>query len=151
MLSQFVIAQSSMDNGAILDAPRIYKKVSGSAVRLRSCEVEKIKEQTDRTFAKIMQANQRARKKKARELAFRYKLGERLIIRGDSGRDVKSVADALLKKHYIKAEDVIPTFGGGVLYNAALYNAVIRFQKDRGLPETGVIDKRVVKELRKRK
>ena len=108
MLSQFVIAQSSMDNGAILDAPRTYKKMSGNSITLRPAEVDKIDKQTNKIYSKIMQANQRARKKAARELAYKYKLGERVIIRGDSGRDVRSVANSLLKKLYIKLKLVIP-------------------------------------------
>lgn len=151
MLSQFAIAQSSMDNGAILDAPRTYKKMSGNPITLRPGEADKIDKQTNKIYSKIMQANQRARKKAARELAYKYKLGERVIIRGDSGRDVRSVANALLKKLYIKEDDIVHTSGGGVLYDGVLYDAMLRFQKDKGLPETGVIDKRVVKELRKRK
>ena len=98
-----------------------------------------------------MQANSRARKKAARELARRYKLGDRVIVRGDSGRDVRSVANVLVKKLYIEPEDVIPTFDGGALFDGKLYNALLRFQKDKGLPVNGRVTGEVVKELRKRK
>lgn len=140
----------SQRGGVVLDAPRTYKKISDTPVCLRESEAGKIEKQTVRLFAKIMQANQRARKQVARELARKYKLGDRVIVRGDSGRDVRSVANALVKKLYIKAENVIPTFDGGALMDGALYDALLRFQKDKGLSVDGKVSKEVVKELRKR-
>ena len=151
MFSQFVVAQSLGGDAAVLTAPRSYKKMSGDSVRLRASEAAKIEKQAGKLFTKIMQANQRARKQAARELARRYKLGDRVIVRGDSGRDVRSVANALVKKLYIKAEDVIPTFDNGALLDGELYNALLRFQKEKGLPVDGKVDKAVVKELRRRK
>ena len=72
-------------------------------------------------------------------------------MRGDSGRDVRSVSNALVKKLYIKPDEVIPTFDNGALMDGELYNALLRFQKDKGLPADGNVDKADVKELRKRK
>ena len=108
-------------------------------------------ELADKVFAKVMQANGRARRNAARELACRYKLGDRIIVRGDSGRDVRSVANALVKKLYIKPEDVMPTFDGGALLDGALFDALLRFQKDKRLPIDGKVSKDVIKELRRRK
>ena len=98
-----------------------------------------------------MQANQRARRNAARELARKYKLGDRVIVRGDSGRDVRSVANALVKKLYIEPERVIKTYDGGALLDGELYEALLLFQKDKGLPVDGKVSTEVVKELRKRK
>ena len=150
-VSQIAFAQSAVSDGAVLTAARTYKKVSGDSVRLRASEAAKIDKQVKKTYAKIMQANHRARVKAARELARKYKLGDRVILRGDSGRDVRSVANILVKKLYIKAEDIVATFDNGALYDGALYKAVLRFQKDKGFSQDGVIDKELVKELRKRK
>ena len=138
-------------SGAVLDAPRTYEKVSDQPVCLRASEVNEIEKLTRKVFAKIMQSNERARKKLARELARKYKLGDRIIVRGDSGRDVRSVANALVKKLYINAEDVVPTFDNGALLDGELYDALLRFQKDKKLPVDGRVTKDVVKELRKRK
>lgn len=151
LLAQSVSAQSVADDSAVLTAPRTYKKVSGGEVKLRPSEAARIEKQADRLLARILQANHRARVNAARELARRYKLGDRIIVRGDSGRDVRSVANALVKKLYISAEDVIPTFDKGALLDGELYNALLRFQKDKGLPVDGKVSKEVVKELRKRK
>ena len=143
-------AQSAADDGAVLTAPRTYKKVSGDTVRLRASKAAEVEELADKAFAKVMQANGRARQKAARELARRYKLGDRIIVRGDSGRDVRSVANALVKKLYIKPEDVMPTFDGGALLDGALFDALLRFQKDKRLPVDGKVSKDVVKELRRK-
>ena len=57
----------------------------------------------------------------------------------------------MVKKLYIKPEEVISTFDKGALLDGELYNALLRFQKDKGLPADGKVTKEVVKELRKRK
>ena len=150
-VSQFAFAQSATGGGAVLTAPRTYKKISGDSIRLRASVAADLEKQADKVLAKILNANQSARKKAARELARKYRLGDRVIVRGDSGRDVRSVANALVKKLYIKAEDVIPTFDGGALLDGELYNALLHFQKDKGLPVDGKVTTDVVKELRKRK
>lgn len=137
--------------GVVLTAPRTYKKMSGDSVRLRPSKAAEIEKLAQKTMAKIVQGNERARRAAARELARKYKLGDRVIVRGDSGRDVRSVANALVKKLYIKPDEVIPTFDNGALFDGELYNALLRFQKDKGLPADGNVDKADVKELRKRK
>lgn len=135
----------------MLTAPRSYKKVSGDSIRLRVTMARNIEKQAGKVFAKVMQANERARKKAARELARKYRLGDRIIVRGDSGRDVRSVANALVKKLYITPDKITLTYDNGALLDGALYNALLRFQKDKGLPVNGKVTKEVVKELRKRK
>ena len=151
LFAQLASAQSAATDPAVLTAPRTYKKVSGNTVRLRASEAADIEKQADRLLARILQANHRARVNAARELARRYKLGDRVIVRGDSGRDVRSVANALVKKLYIDSEDVISTFDRGALLDGELYDALLRFQKDKKLPVDGRVTKDVVKELRKRK
>lgn len=141
----------SQGGGVLLTAPRTYKKMSGDSVRLRPSKAAEIEKLAQKTMAKIVHSNERTRRAAARELARKYKLGDRVIVRGDSGRDVRSVANALVKKLYIKAEDVTPTFDNGALFDGELYNALLRFQKDKGLPADGNVDKADVKELRKRK
>ena len=141
----------SQGGGVVLDAPRTYKRISGDSVRLRASKAAEIEKMAQKTLTGIMQANERNRQAAARELARKYKLGDRVIVRGDSGRDVRSLANALVKKLYIKPEDVIPTFDNGALFDGALYNALLRFQKDKVLPADGRVTDEVVKELRKRK
>lgn len=151
IFSRVVAAQSFADDSAVLTSPRICRKMSGDSIRLRASEVARIEKLANSNLKKIMQANQRARKKAARELARKYRLGDRVIVRGDSGRDVRSVANALVKKLYIKPEKIVKTYDGGALLDGELYKALLRFQKERGLPVDGRVTKDVVKELRKRK
>ena len=145
-----LFAQSQGD-GVVLTVPRTYKKMSGDSVRLRASKAAEIEKLAKKTLTKIVQANERTRRAAARELARKYKLGDRVIVRGDSGRDVRSVANILVKKLYINADDVIPTFDNGALYDGVLYEAVVEFQKRKGLPADGRVTGKVVKELRRRK
>lgn len=145
-----LFAQSQGD-GVVLTAPRTYKKMSGDSVRLRASKAAEIEKLAQKTMAKIVQANERTRRAAARELARKYRLGDRVIVRGDSGRDVRSVANILVKKLYINADDIIPTFDNGALYDGVLYEAVVEFQKRKGLPADGRVTEKVVKELRRRK
>ena len=80
-----------------------------------------------------------------------YTLGERVIMPGDSGRDVRNVANILVKKLYIDETEVVYTADGGVLYNDALQRAVKHFQEFNGFYPDGIIGNAVVKALRKRK
>ena len=83
VVSQLAFAQSAADCGAVLTAPRTYKKVSGDSVRLRASVAADLEKQADKVLAKILKANQGAMKKAARELARKYRLGDRVIVRGD--------------------------------------------------------------------
>ena len=151
LLAPLLSFAQSQGGGVVLTAPRTYKKMSGDSVRLRPSKAAEIEKLAQKTMAKIVQGNERARRAAARELARKYKLGDRVIVRGDSGRDVRSVANALVKKLYIKPDEVVPTFDNGALMDGELYKALLRFQKDKGLPADGNVDKADVKELRKRK
>jgi murein L,D-transpeptidase YcbB/YkuD len=79
-----------------------------------------------------------------------YMLGERIIMRGDSGRDVRSLANILVKKLYMDERDIIYTAGGGVLYDGELVKAVKRFQRLNGFHEDGIVGHGLIKALRKR-
>ena len=80
-----------------------------------------------------------------------YRLGERVIMQGDSGKDVRSVANILVKKLYFDEDSIIYTKDGGVMYDGDLVRAVKHFQEFNGLYPDGIIGKEVIKVLRKRK
>lgn len=80
-----------------------------------------------------------------------YRLGDRIIMRGDSGKDVRSVAKILVKKLYIGEDSIIYTKDGGVLYDGDLVRAVKHFQEFNGMYPDGIIGSEVVKALRRRK
>lgn len=81
----------------------------------------------------------------------KYRLGDRMIMRGDSGMDVRNVARILVKKLYIGEDSIIYTKDGGVLYDGDLVRAVKHFQEFNGLYPDGIISSEVVKALRRRK
>ena len=80
-----------------------------------------------------------------------YCLGERVIMQGDSGRDVRNVADILVKKLYFDEDSIVYTKGGGVLYDGDLVRAVKHFQEFNGFYPDGIITRELIKALRKRK
>lgn len=68
-----------------------------------------------------------------------YSLGDRTIKAGIYGADVKSLADLLVSKYYLK-QNQIKTKSGYPLYDANMQAAVKHFQKDFGIKGTGIVD-----------
>ena len=79
----------------------------------------------------------------------RYSLGDRVIMKGDSGADVKKLAEIMVKNLYIDEKDIPYTKSGKVLYEGALLRAVKLFQKVSGLYDDGIVGSTTIKELRK--
>lgn len=80
-----------------------------------------------------------------------YRLGDRIIMRGDSGADVRNVARILVRKLYMDEDSVIYTKSGEVLYDGELVKAVMRFQRLNDFYEDGIVGYELIKALRKRK
>jgi murein L,D-transpeptidase YcbB/YkuD len=80
-----------------------------------------------------------------------YYLGERVIMKGDSGRDVRAMAKILINKLYIDEASLVYTAGDGVLYDGDLVRAVKHFQEFNGMYPDGIVGKETIKALRKRK
>lgn len=81
----------------------------------------------------------------------RYRLGERVIMQGDSGNDVKSLANILVERLFLDEKDIIYTTDGGVLYEGEIVRAVRIFQKVSGLYDDGMVGTPTLKALRKKK
>ena len=79
----------------------------------------------------------------------KYSLGDRIIMRGDSGADVKKLAEIMVKNLYLDENSVPYTKGGAVLYDGELLRAVKLFQKVSGLYDDGIVGATTIKELRK--
>lgn len=143
----FVMAQSQA--GA-----RNYKKISADSVRLRSSAARKSGAPAKKASVKKNASAGKAKKSEVDSVAYsprQYLLGERVIMPGDSGRDVRSVAKILVNKLYIDEESLVYTSDGGVLYDGALIKAVKHFQEFNGMYPDGIIGAALVKALRKRK
>ena len=136
-MGQMVVAQTTSYDAEVQG--RVYRKVSGDSLQLRTRA--KSKSGVKKGTAKIDSLQYSPRQ---------YMLGERVIMRGDSGRDVRSLANILIKKLYMDEADVVYTSGGGVLYEGELVKAVIRFQRLNGFHEDGIVGKELIKALRKR-
>ena len=160
--AQFVAAQSLTGDEGVLNGARSYKKVSGDTVRLRPSVVEKMeKEEKRKARAEAKAAKEKAKANTPRVkkspidsvqyASHRYTLGERVIMRGDSGHDVLSVAKILVKKLYLDEADIIYTPDGGAVYEGAIVKAVLLFQKFNDFYEDGIIGRELIKALRKKK
>ena len=94
---------------------------------------------------------QKAEAKRRDEILYEpksYRLGERVIMRGDSGADVRSLANMLVDKLFLDEKDIIYT-KNGVLYEGEIIRAVRSFQKISGLYEDGMVGTPTLKALRK--
>lgn len=80
----------------------------------------------------------------------KYAFGDRVIMRGDYGPDVKKVADILVQNLFIDEKDIPYTTDGQVLYDGELVKAVKLFQKVEGLFDDGMIGETTIKKLRSR-
>lgn len=70
-----------------------------------------------------------------------YKLGDREICDGMSGNDIRQLAALLIMYDYLKPRSDYE------IYSKPVRDAVILFQKDAGLPATGVCDSMTIKKL----
>lgn len=158
LFSQAALAQSSTEGTAVLDESRSYRKVSGDTVRLRPSVVERMEKEVKKK-AKAEAKKEKARKPRVKKspvdsvryVPRSYTLGERVIMPGDSGRDVLSVAKILVKKIYLDEADIIYTSDGGAVYDGAMIKAVLLFQEFNGFYKDGIIGQELIKALRKRK
>lgn len=175
-----VDAQSTAAQDGKLGTTRSYRKVSGSSQRLRTDNGKQKKQSSKQSSKKKKQVKKPVKKqakkqpkksggktavvKKSEKPAVKsvkidsvqytpksYSLGERVIMPGDSGRDVRNVANILVKKLYIDETEIVYTADGGVIYNDALQRAVKHFQEFNGFYPDGIIGNAIVKALRKRK
>lgn len=71
-----------------------------------------------------------------------YKLGDREICNGMSGNDITQLAALLVMYNYLPKQK-----SDYIIYSKSVRDAVILFQKDAGLPVTGICDRETSKKL----
>lgn len=172
LLPQGVTAQYSpgkkQKEGAVVE----YRKVKDDTLQIRKSKLEtpkrrgrkpaaqsdslKTAKSTSKKAATKTPAKKKVTKKGNRVDSVKfskvtYRLGDRIIMRGDSGADVRNVARILVRKLYMDEDSIIYTSDGGVLYDGELVRAVMRFQNLNGFYEDGIIGYELIKALRKRK
>ena len=164
VLWQPVCAQSvSGDAGKVVSSQK-YRKVSGEEVRLREDKKEKEKAGKKKKPKSVKSKKKSKSKAKTKEkkkggakvnsLVYepvRHSLGDRVIMLGDSGRDVRSVARILVKKLYMTEDSIIYTQDGGVRYEGDMVRAIKHFQEFNGFYPDGIIGHDLIKALRKKK
>lgn len=134
---------------------RVYKKSHTDSVRLRSSVVKTKKESKKRV---TKPANKSGKKNvadngnKVDSLHYsvrQYNFGERVIMRGDSGKDVRKLAEIMVNNLYIDEKQIMYTPTGQVLYDGELVKAVMMFQEFNGFYPDGMVGKQLIKVLKK--
>lgn len=150
LAAQLLLAQSVQVEGA-----RRFRKASADSVYLRPSVVKKQQKEAERKLKSASkEVKPRVKKSAVDSVRFtprRYALGERVIMPGDTGHDVKSVAKILVKKLYIDEAELKYTADGAVVYDAAMQRAVKHFQEFNGFYADGIIGQSVIKALRRKK
>lgn len=139
------------------DTVFVFKKMSADAVVKKQPKPQTVKKPTA--------VKKTTKKKSAKKSAFpkqikqkvdsvkytplRYSLGDRVIMRGDSGADVKKLAEIMVQHLYMEETAVPYTKGGQVLYDGELLRAVKLFQRLSGLYDDGIVGETTIKALRK--
>lgn len=135
------------------DGKRVYRKSSADSVRLRPGAVKKERVKSKSVKRKVKKSPAKSVKKdgvdSVRYTARQYALGDRVIMRGDSGKDVRKVADILVNNLYIEEKQLQYTAGGEVLYEGELVKAVMRFQEYNGFYPDGIVGYTLIKALKK--
>lgn len=163
--AQFSPGKKPKESGAV-----VYSRVQADTLQVRKSKLEQKKSRSAavgkdsvkkvRSSAKKKAAkpavSKRTTSKKAKIDSVRYstvtyRLGDRIIMRGDSGADVRNVARILVRKLYMDEDSIIYTKSGDVLYDGELVKAVKRFQRLNGFYEDGIVSYGLIKALRKRK
>ena len=151
------------ETGAVME----YRKVSGDSVRMRKSVAAKksVKEKgkaaaqgsSSKTKKQVKPAVKKVAVKKEPQVdslryePVRYSLGDRIIMPGDCGHDVRNVANILVKKLYMDEAYIIYADDGAVKYEGELVRAMKFFQEFNGFYPDGIIGQEEVKALRKRK
>ena len=154
-----VLAPSSLYCRDILpcDTTLVFKKMPADTVIIKKVEASKKKRGKKQAVKKSVAQKTVAKSKvkvksKNDSVAYaapRYSLGDRVIMRGDSGADVKKLAEIMVKNLFLDEKAVPYTKSGTVLYDGELLRAVKLFQKVSGLYDDGIVGATTIKELRK--
>ena len=123
------------------------KPAAKSGVKKRESSSGKKRETNTSKNAKV---KKRTSRNDSLNYAPRYSMGDRVIMRGDSGADVRKVAEILVRNLFIDEKDVPYTTTGEVLFDGELVRALKLFQKVEGLYEDGMISEPTFRKLRKR-
>lgn len=153
-------AQTVSGKAGNATSSQTYKKMSGDSVRVRKSKRRAAPgEKRDSLDSKKIRKRKSSVKKDGKVVKvdsveykpIQYSLGDRVIMQGDSGRDVRAVAGILVNKLYIDEGSLVYTSDGGVLYDGELVRAVKHFQEFNGFYPDGIVGHELIKALRRKK
>ena len=139
------------------DGRRVYRKSSGDSVRLRvdTLKKKKTEKKKKKSYSAVRKGKSKSVKRDSlgvdslRYSQKQYAFGDRIIMRGDSGRDVRKLAEILINNLYIEDRQILYTPTGDVLYDGELLKAVKRFQEYNGFYPDGIVGFKLIKVLKK--
>lgn len=152
-----VAAQVASGEAGVVTASRRYTRVAGDSVYLRRDVVSPAVEPAGSEARAESSVRPRCRRARAEEqrvdslsyTARRYALGDRVIMRGDSGADVRKLAEILVKNLYVDERLLQYNAAGDVLYEGELVEGVMRFQRVNGLYPDGIVGRELATVLKR--
>ena len=157
LFSLDVAAQVASGGAGVVTGSRRYTRVAGDSVYLRRDVVSPAVEPAGseaRAESSVRSRRRRARAEEQRVdslsyTARRYALGDRVIMRGDSGADVRKLAEILVKNLYVDERLLQYNAAGDVLYEGELVEGVMRFQRVNGLYPDGIVGRELATLLKR--
>lgn len=150
-------AQVVSGETGVVTSTRRYSRVAGDSVYLRRDVVLPAVESSPDENGLQSSARPRRRRVRAEEegvdslsyTARRYALGDRVIMRGDCGSDVRKLAEILVKNLYVDEHLLQYTAKGEVLYDGELVEGVKRFQRVNGYYPDGIVGRELARVLKR--
>lgn len=157
LFSLDVAAQVASGEAGVVTGSRRYTRVAGDSVYLRRDVVSPAVEPAGseaRAESSVRPRRRRARAEEQRVdslsyTARRYALGDRVIMRGDSGADVRKLAEILVKNLYVDERLLQYNAAGDVLYEGELVEGVMRFQRVNGFYPDGIVGRELATVLKR--
>ena len=157
LLSASLLSASEVYTGLPLDTVFVFRKMPVDTLVVKKPVKPSVvkksapaKKNSKKAVKKSVKPKQVKKKTDSVKYApIRYSLGDRVIMRGDSGKDVRKLAEIMVKHLFIEDSAVPYTKSGEVLYDGELVRAVKLFQKVSGLYDDGIVGETTIKALRK--
>ena len=153
LLSFDVVAQSTSGDVGVVTSSRRYERVSGDSLYLRRDRASR--DEGNDSGSERPVARPRARARRAQSdgqrvdslsyTARQYAFGERVIMRGDSGKDVRKLAEILVNNLYVDERALLYNEAGEVVYDGELLQGVIRFQRLNGHYPDGIVGRELIR------
>ena len=161
LVVQGATAQSASGEAGVLTSSQRYTRVSGDTLRVRRGSA--FVSPRNRADSAVVPTSVPARRSRRRTVqsavvertdsvayqAVRYALGDRIIMRGDTGPDVRKLAEILVKNLYVDERLLQYSPSGEVVYEGELVEGVMRFQRVNDMYPDGIVWRELAQLLKK--